>query len=72
VTTYDLEAAWAAVHDAMPPDWYVGRPSYHDERHEWGMYASDLREVTKVGVRNREWTAVGATGYRARPTPHRC
>ena len=32
VTTDDLNAAWEAVHDATPPDWHVGRPSYHDER----------------------------------------
>jgi hypothetical protein len=57
----DLDAAWEAVHDATPPDWYVGRPSYHDERHEWTQYAFDQREHAKVGVRSREWTAVGAT-----------
>ena len=51
MTTYDLEAAWAAVHDATPPGWHVGRPSYHDERHEWTQYDFDQREPAKVGVR---------------------
>jgi len=45
----------------LPAGWYVGRPSYHDERHEWTQYAFDQREQAKVGVRSREWTAVGGT-----------
>jgi hypothetical protein len=57
----ELEAAWNAFHDATPPGWYVGRPSYHDERHEWTMCAFDQRERPSVGVRSREWSAVGAT-----------
>jgi hypothetical protein len=61
MTTDDLEAAWAAVHDATPGGWYVGRPSYHDERHEWAMYAFDQRGRPKSGARSRERTAVGAT-----------
>jgi hypothetical protein len=61
VNAADLEAAWGEVHDATPPDWYVGRPSYHDEPHEWTQYAFDQRERPSVGVRSREWTAVGAT-----------
>jgi hypothetical protein len=32
----DVEVAWNAVHDATPAGWYVGRPSYYDERREWG------------------------------------
>lgn len=40
----DRDTAWDAVHDATPPGWFVGRPSYHDERHEWAMYAFDPRE----------------------------
>jgi len=58
---YDLKAAWDAVHDATPSDWYVGRPSYHDERREWTQYAFDQRERPSVGVRSREWTAIGPT-----------
>ena len=61
MTDDELEAAWAAVHDATPTGWHVGRPSYHDERHEWTQYAFDPRETAKVGVRSREWTAIGAT-----------
>ncbi len=54
----DLEAAWSAVHEATPTGWYVGRPSYHDERREWVMYAFDPSERPMVGLRSREWTAV--------------
>jgi hypothetical protein len=57
----DLEDAWAAVHRALPAGWTVGSPSYHDERREWLMYAFDPSERPKVGVRSREWTAVGWT-----------
>jgi hypothetical protein len=60
MTSDGLEAGWNAVHDATPHDWYVGRPSYHDERHEWTQYAFDQRERPSVGVRSREWTAFGA------------
>jgi len=55
------EEAWYSVHDALPAGWYVGRPSYHDERREWVMYAFDPSERSKVGLRSREWTAVAAT-----------
>ncbi len=57
----DLEAAWNAVHDALPAGWYVGRPSYHDERREWVMYAFDPSERPVVGLRSREWTAIGSS-----------
>ena len=59
--TDDIEAAWGEVFDALPAAWSVGRPSYHDERHEWTMYGWDRKEVAKVGVRSKEWTAIGAT-----------
>ncbi len=52
------EEAWYSVHDALPAGWYVGRPSYHDERREWVMYAFDPSERANVGLRSREWTAV--------------
>ena len=61
MTEDDLEAAWDAVFDALPAAWSVGRPSYHDERHEWTQYAFDSFERPSVGVRSREWTAVAAT-----------
>jgi len=57
----DLEEAWNALHDALPKGWYVGRPSYHDERREWVQYAFDPSERAVVGVRSREWTAVAST-----------
>jgi hypothetical protein len=60
-TARSRRSRWDAVHDAFPAGWYVGRPSYHDERHEWTQYAFDQREQPKVGLRSREWTAVGAT-----------
>ena len=53
----DLEAAWAALDAATPPGWWVGRPSLHEERDEWQMYAFDPSERPVVGVRSREWTA---------------
>ena len=61
ITDDDLEAAWDDVFDALPAAWSVGRPSYHDERHEWTQYAFDSFEQPKVGLRSREWTAKGAT-----------
>jgi hypothetical protein len=45
----------------LPSAWTVGRPSYHDERHEWTQYAFDSFERPRSGVRSREWTAVGPT-----------
>ena len=56
-----LATAWGAVHDATPPDWYVGRPSYHDERNTWEQYAFDQRERAVNGARSRERSAIGAT-----------
>ena len=35
------EETWYSVHDALPAGSYIGRPSYHDERREWVMYAYD-------------------------------
>ncbi len=54
----ELEDAWDAVHEATPAGWHVGRPSSHDERREWVMYAFDPSERPKVGLRSREWTAI--------------
>jgi len=56
----DREAAWNAVHGALPTGWVVGREGYHDERREWVMYAYDPAERPMVGLRSREWTAVAA------------
>ena len=56
-----LDDAWDALHSVVPTGWYVGRPSYHDERREWQQYAFDPSERAKLGIRSREWTAVAAT-----------
>ncbi len=45
----ELDAAWEAVHAALPVGWYVGRPSYHDERDEWLQYAFHPSERAVVG-----------------------
>jgi len=58
--TDDLETAWNAVHDATPAGWHVGRPTY-DERRQWVQYAFDPSERPRVGLRSREWTAVGTS-----------
>jgi hypothetical protein len=54
----ELEAAWAAVYEALPSGLYVGRPSHHPERDEWLMHAFDPSERAVDGTRSREWTAV--------------
>lgn len=46
-----LEDARDALHDATPAGWYVGRPSYHDERRYWVQYAFDPSERPVAGVR---------------------
>jgi len=53
------EETWYSVHDALPAGSYIGRPSYHDERREWVMYAYDPSERLQVGLRSREWAALG-------------
>jgi hypothetical protein len=57
----DREAAWDELLAATPEGWYVGRPSLHDERGEWVMYAFDPAETPVMGHRKREWTAVAQT-----------
>ena len=47
--------------DATPPGWWVGSPSYHDERREWLLYAFDPAERPVSGHRKREWQAVAPT-----------
>ena len=71
-TTTDLEAARAAVHDATPEGWYVGRPMEHTERNEWSQFAFDPSETPVVGKRSREWTAVGPTELRCVQEMARC
>lgn len=55
-----LHDAWDELLEVTPPGWHVGRPSYHDERAEWLMYAYDPSERAVMGKRSREWTAIGA------------
>jgi hypothetical protein len=57
----NLALAWAALHFAKPPGWYVGNPTFHNERNEWQLFAYDPLERAVDGVRRREWTAVAAT-----------
>ncbi len=52
------DEAWAELHDATPPGWWVGSPSYHNERREWLLYAFDPSERAKVGLRSRSRSAV--------------
>lgn len=49
--------AWAELHAATPPGWYVGRPG---QRHggQWAIYAFDTTERAHIGKRGREWTAI--------------
>jgi hypothetical protein len=58
-----VDDAWAELHDATPPGWYVGTPSYHVERRERAQYAFDTRE--------RAHTAVGAGSGRPSRRPRR-
>ncbi len=59
----DLEAAWIDVHEANAVlRWNVGRPAYEPRRAwPWSQYAFNPRERPKVGRREHEWTATGAT-----------
>ncbi len=57
----DVEVARNAVHHPTPTGWHVGRPSHHDERRQWVQYAFDPSERPSVGLRSREWTAVGVS-----------
>ncbi len=56
-----MEEAWDAIHAVLPAGWYVGRPTYYDERRQWHQYAFDPSERPVVGLRSREWTAIGST-----------
>ena len=68
----DLEKASSALHDATPKGWHVGRPTCYDERRQWHQYAFDQSERPVVGLRSREWTAVGASEVEAVAEMARC
>ncbi len=61
-----LRDAWHGLHAATPAGWYVGRPSYHDERQQWVQYAFDPSERPKVGIRSREMDRASRVGGRRR------
>jgi hypothetical protein len=62
----ELEAAWDALLAATPTGWYVGRPSYHDERDEWLLYAFDPSERAVVASEEPGVTAVAVERGRRR------
>lgn len=41
MTDYDdpREAAWAAVHEALPAAWHLGPPAFDSGRHAWSVTA---------------------------------
>jgi|SRR5687768_7997484 len=55
----EREQAWDELHAATPPGWYVGRPSYHNERNEWLLYAFD---PVRAGRGGAEKPGVGSQG----------
>ena len=57
----EIEEAWDSLHDALPPGWRAGRPSYREDLKTWEQYAYDTRERPEAGKRSREWTAVGSS-----------
>ena len=61
VDVTDRDRAWARIHAATPAGWFVGRPGYDPGRQQWTQYAFDPSERPRVGLRSREWTAVGMT-----------
>jgi len=42
-----LEAAWDAVHEALPVGWRVGLPSYSPEDHGWTVSAVNERTTCR-------------------------
>jgi len=45
----DIQEAWSDLHDAKPPGWFVGRPSYDEGRQVWEQYAFDPAERAVAG-----------------------
>ncbi|CAN5605303.1 hypothetical protein BH20CHL6_BH20CHL6_13020 [soil metagenome] len=50
----------------------VGRPSLHNERREWVQYAFDPSDRPTVGLRSREWTAIGSSELEVVVEMRRC
>ena len=46
-TVTDLEAAWDELHDAKPDGWFVGQPTYDEDRKVWEQYAFDTRRAAR-------------------------
>jgi hypothetical protein len=42
----DPEAAWNAVHDATPRNWFVGRPAYVERLNQWEQIAFGSRDLS--------------------------
>jgi hypothetical protein len=68
----ERETAWDELLESTPTGWYVGQPSYHDERRQWLLYAFHPSERPIVGLRKREWTAVAPTEIGAVREMARC
>jgi hypothetical protein len=66
------EAAWDAVHEALPAGWRVGLPSYSPERRAWEVSAVNERTTgrgkraqTVTGFGEDEAAALCALAWRA-------
>lgn len=58
----DLDDAWDELRAATPTGWWVGRPSFHDERGVWVQYAWDTTEHPRPGKpRSRDWETEAPT-----------
>jgi hypothetical protein len=58
----DREVAWSAVHDVMPPNWFLGRRLFVERYNHWVQFAYDTTDRGRPGKpRTRQWTALGET-----------
>jgi hypothetical protein len=59
--TSELEEAWNALWDVLPPGWTVERPVYHLENGgDWVAYCRDTR-YRKDKATPPYWEAIGPT-----------
>lgn len=57
-----LEQADAELLGTTPRGWFVGRPSFHEERNIWVQYAFDTTERPRAGRRRqRDWETEAPT-----------